>query len=386
MAVRSGSGADGLPVWVFSVIGFVLVVGLFFGIRGVASHDGGARGGGGSSSGGGTGSGTSTGGGSDITGGGSGGSGGGHTTGGSSGGKTSGSTNGSWQTGGGDGDGNGGKGRGGNSGGGGGGGTPPGWLPWGPKSPNTDDAPEPDSMYDLLQQGDCRQPYDSATDPGQRRDDSGTPQAWKVIEGLAGICKAAHGEPNGLSIATRAEAGLRAAGYRPGTTEYLCKDGDAFAVLQRFVAYYRRHPGQQVVLRSSASGPAACANTIAATGTSYEPDDTVGLQGTWPDVPRTVELRAAGLPNPLVLKPYGDENEREKCCKDAAVTVDLPGPDGFGGRRPTSIDVTLVTRSGARVSKQAAFTLDWSSFPQPPGPSDSSRSPSPPEPSDSYTQ
>ncbi|MET8685219.1 hypothetical protein ABZV77_13470 [Streptomyces sp. NPDC004732] len=369
-------------------MGFVLVVGLFFGIRGVASHDGGVRGGGGGSSGGdssggGTSTGTSTGGGgSDITGG-SGGSGGGDATGGATGGGTNGSTGGSWHTGGGDG----GKGRGGNSGGGGrGGGTPPGWLPWGPKSPNTDDAPEPDSMYDLLQQGDCQQPYNSATDPGQRPENSGTLQAWKVIEGLAGICKAAHGEPGGLGIATRAEAGLRSAGYRPAATAYLCKDGDAFAVLQRFVAYYQRHPGDQVVLRSSATGAAACDNKIAATEASVAPGSTLGLQGTWPDVPRAVELRAAEMPEPLVLRPFGDENEREKCCKDAAVSVDLPGPDGFGGRRPTSIDVTLVTRSGARVTKQAAFTLDWSGFPQSPAPSLSSRSPSLPEPSDSLAR
>ncbi|QES45403.1 hypothetical protein DEJ49_34330 [Streptomyces venezuelae] len=395
MAVRFGSGADRVPPWAFAVVGFVLVVGLFFGIRGVASPGGGARGGGGGSPDGGISSDTSTGtstggGGADTSGGsGSGGSGGGDTAGGTSGGGTDGGTggtggssSGSWQTGGSDGGDGGaaGAGGGGDGGGGGGnrgGGTPPGWLPWGPKSPNTDDAPEPDSMYDLLQRGECQLPYDSATDPEKRPDNSATPQAWKVIEGLAGICKAAHGERTGLAIAIRAEAGLRAAGYRPGTSEYLCKDGDAFAVLRRFVAYYRRHPAEQVALRSAPAGTAACGNKIAATERSVAPGESVGLYGTWPDVPRTVELRAAELREPLVLTPYGDENAREKCCKDGTVTVDLPGPDGFGGRRPTVIDVTLVTKNGARVTRRAAFTITWAGIPQPPAPPLSSRSPVP---------
>ncbi|MYZ15306.1 hypothetical protein, partial [Streptomyces sp. SID337] len=258
-----------------------------------------------------------------------------------------------------------------------GGGTPPGWLPWGPKSPNTDDRPEPDSMYDLLQRGECQLPYDSATDPEKQPPDSGTPQAWKVIEGLAGICKAAHGERAGLAIATRAEAGLRAAGYRPGTSEYLCKDGDAFAVLQRFVAYYRRHPSEQVVLRSAPAGTAACDNKISATERTVAPDASVGFHGTWPDVPRIVELRAAELAEPLTLEPYGSDNERTKCCKDAGFSVDLPGPNGFGGHRPTVIDVTLVTKNGVRVTRRAAFTITWAEAPQPPSPSLSSRSPSP---------
>ncbi|MFD4632378.1 hypothetical protein ACFVYR_30465 [Streptomyces sp. NPDC058284] len=376
MAFRFGSRALRVPTWAFAVVGFVLVVGLFFGIRGVASPGGGARGGGGGSGspdgGTGTGSGTATGGS------GSGDSGGATTSGttdGSSGGSSGGTSDGAWQTGGGDaGGGSGGSGSGGGgSGGGGGGGEAPAWLPWGPKSPNTDEAFEPDSLYDLLQKGECRQAYNSAVDPDKRVDNSATRQAWKVIEGLAGVCEAAQGDPGGMAVAVKAEAGLRAAGYSAGNTGYLCKDGDAFAVLQRFVAYYRRHPGERVALRSAPAGTMACDSMIAATDGSYAPGTTAYFQGTWPDAPDTVELRAPELPDPITLKPFGDENDKARCCKDASISVDLPGPDGFGGRRPTVIDVTLVTKNGARVVKQAAFTVNWSDIGQPP-----SRSSSPP--------
>ncbi|MFH8609758.1 hypothetical protein ACH4D5_19990 [Streptomyces sp. NPDC018029] len=376
MAVRSGPGAFQMPVWAFAVIGFVLVVGLFFGIRGVASPDGGARGGGGSSAGGSTGTDTGT------VGGGTGTTGGGDTTGGTTGGPSDGSpggsTDGSWQTGGRDGGTNGGtngnQGGDGDRDGGGnrGNGKPPGWLPWGPKSPNTDEVLEPDSAYDLLQRGECRQAYEAATDPGRQPDGSATPQSWKVIEGLAGICKAAQGERQGLDIAAKAEAGLRAAGYRPANTDQLCKDGDALAVLQRFVAYYQRHPAEQVVLRPAPAGAAACGNKISATDASVAPGSSIGFYGTWPDAPATVELRAAELTNPISLEPFGDEDDKARCCKDGTVSVDLPGADRFEGRRPTAIDVTLVTKSGATVTKRAAFTLDWSGVPQPPSPSSGS--------------
>ncbi|MEU1329593.1 hypothetical protein [Streptomyces sp. NPDC005865] len=242
-------------------------------------------------------------------------------------------------------------------------------MPWGPKSPNTDEAFEPDSLYDLLQRGECEQAYHSATSPGEWNSNTGTPQSWKVIEGLAGICKAARGEATGMGIATRAEARLRAAGYRPANTAYLCKDGDAYAVLRRFVAYYGQHPGERVALRSAPAGVAACDIKLAATAPSFAPGSTAGFDGTWPDEPDTVELRAAELSQPLVLRPFGDADDKARCCKDATVAVDLPGPDGFGGRRPTVFDVTLVTKSGARVAKRAAFTLDWSGVAGVPSPS-----------------
>ncbi|MFF3641439.1 hypothetical protein [Streptomyces sp. NPDC002564] len=359
MAVRSGSGAVGIPVWVFAVAGCVLVVGLFLGIRTVASPGGGAQGGGGGSLGGGASTGVDGGAGTP-----SGADGGGTTSGatsGSSAGSSDGSsdetTDGSWQTGGGDGS----KGGNGNGGGGSGGqGKPPGWLPWGPKSPNTDEALEPDSAYDLLQRGECGRAYAASVDPGHERGDHASPQAWKVIEGLAGICRAAQGEPGGLGIATKAEAGLRASGYRPAGTEQLCKDGDAFTVLQHFVSYYRSHPRENVVLRSAPAGVDACADRISAKDAIATPGGSVSFYGTWPDDPDTVELRGAGLTDPIVLRPFGDADDKARCCKDGTVTVDLPGADGFGGARPTAVDVTLVTKNGVRVSRRAAFTLDWS--------------------------
>ncbi|MEU6990976.1 hypothetical protein ABZ953_10025 [Streptomyces sp. NPDC046465] len=249
---------------------------------------------------------------------------------------------------------------------------------------------EPDSLYDLLQNGECRQAYNTSVDPGRRIDDSATPQAWKTIEGLAGICKAAQGETGGLAIAVKAEAGLRSAGYRPGNTGYLCKDGDAFAVLRRFVAYYRQHPGERVVLRPAPTGTAACASGISATDSTYTPGSTAYFQGTWPDAPATVELRARELTDPVPLKPFGDEEDKARCCKDGSIAVNLPGPDDFGGLRPTVIDVTLVTKNGARVARRAAFTLDWSgTAPSPsrsPSPSSLSRSPGSPGPANAFAR
>ncbi|WPO69782.1 hypothetical protein [Streptomyces sp. KN37] len=378
MAVRFGSGAVRVPAWAFAVVGFVLVVGLFFGVRDLASPGGGARSGGG-----------------DTVSGGSGADGGGTgTTSGSDGSGGSDPTGGEWQTGGSDGNGDGdgggngngnsdrngsgGKGGSGNGGGDGGGnggraGDPPGWLPWGPKSPNTDTLPEPDSVYDDLQRGECQEPYEIAVDPAKQTGGQGSPGAWKVIEGLAGICKAARGERDGLSIATKAAARLRATGYRPESAAHLCKDGDALEVLQRFVAYYRQHPSERVALRPAPSGTRACENELDVRGGSVAPDESFSVRGTWPDPPVTVELRAAELTRPVVLKPIGDEDDPSRCCKDAFVSVDLPGRDGFDGRRPTVVDVTLVTRNGARLVKYAALTIVWtgvgpSSPPQPSGP------------------
>ncbi|MGW0531204.1 hypothetical protein [Streptomyces sp. NPDC003032] len=357
-------------------MGFVLVVGLFVGVRGLASPEGGARGGGG---------GNSVNGGSGTDGGGTGTTGaGGNGGSGSDGG--GGTTGGTWQTGGSDGDGNGsgdggkdgdgdGDKSGNGSGNGNGGGQPPGWLPWGPKSPNTDTEPEPDSVYDDLQTGKCHEPYEIATDPAEQTG-GGSPGSWKVIEGLAGICKAARGESDGMDIATKADAWLRASNYRPGGAGQLCKDGDALGVLRRFVAYYRQHPRERVALRAAPSGSRACESHLAVTDGRVEPGGTISLHGTWPDSPATVELRAAELTEPVVLEPIGDPEDPSKCCKDAGFAVDLPGGDGFGGRRPTSVDVTLVTRSGARLVKEAAFTIDWTGIAPSPPPGPSGPSPS----------
>ncbi|MEV5981486.1 hypothetical protein [Streptomyces sp. NPDC052114] len=382
MAVRFGPGPDRVPGWVFAVVGFVLVVGVFFGMRGLASPGGGARGGGGSSG--------SADGGSDSASGGQGDAGGSGANGGSDGGfdagsdggdtsgSSGGSSNGTWQNGGTDG----GRGKSKGDGKGGGGGTPPGWLPWGPRSPNTDEALEPDSAYDLLQEVQCQEAYDTAVDPAKQRGDSGTPESWKVIEGLAGICKAARGESGGLAIAEKAATGLRAVNYHPAGTEQLCKDGDAYGVLQRFVAYYRRHADERVVLRHSTSGSNACTNTLAASDARYAPGTPAYFNGTWPDAPRSLELRAPELARPIVLDLFGDTTDQARCCKDAAVSVNLPGPDGYGGERPTAIDVTLVTEKGARVVKRGAFELDWSGIdpPSPKPPSPGPPSPEPPSP------
>lgn len=238
--------------------------------------------------------------------------------------------------------------------------------------------PEPDSVYDDLQRGECQEPYEIAVDPGKQTGGQGSPGAWKVIEGLAGICKAARGERDGLSIATKATARLRATGYRPESAAHLCKDGDAFVVLQRFVAYYRQHPSERVALRPAPSGTRACENELDVRGGSVAPDESFSVRGTWPDPPVTVELRAAELVRPVVLKPIGDEDDPSRCCKDASVSVDLPGRDGFDGRRPTVVDVTLVTRNGARLVKYAALTIVWTGVgpPSPPQPSGPDTSPS----------
>ncbi|QEV21453.1 hypothetical protein CP975_31430 [Streptomyces alboniger] len=311
---------------------------------------------------------------------------GGSGAGGGSGSGGSGTTGEAWQTGGSDGEGDGGKhgksngsgsrngkgdsaGTGSGKGDGKGGGNPPGWLPWGPKSPNTDITPEPDSVYDDLQRGECRKPYEIATDPAQQTGNRASPEAWRVIEGLAGICKAARGERDGLSIATKAEARLRASGYRPSGVSELCKDEDAFGVLRRFVAYYRQHPGERVVLRPAPSATRACENRLSVSEDSVGPGGTIHLSGTWPDWPSSVELRADELAKPIVLKPFGDADDGAKCCKDALLIVDLPGADGFEGRRPTSVDVTLVTRDGTRLVKNAAVVIDWSGVGSPPNPS-----------------
>ncbi|WP_345036547.1 hypothetical protein [Streptomyces sannanensis] len=344
MAARSGSGSVQIPIWAFAVAGFVLVVALFFAVRGLASSDvakpgstvgpsAGSTAGDGST--GGSGNGGPWNGGDDR---------GGETWSSTGGGDSSGR----------DGE-KGGSSTGDTSSGKGDKSKPPGWLPWGPDSPNTDEQFEPDSIYDVLHAGNCTLAYDEAGKPH-----TSFVEGWKVAEGLAGVCLASRGDPKGMDIAKSAVDALRKADYKPGGEPWQCKDGDAYDVLKRFVEYYGTHPDAPVVLLAAPKGETACKVEISAVhidGSAAKPNTNIGVSGTWPDAPVAAVLNAKELAEPLVLDLFV-----EGCCKDAALSFNLP--EEIEGH-PTKIDLTIRTKSGAEVTRRSAFTIVWEESPPP---------------------
>ncbi|WP_328870234.1 hypothetical protein OHT76_09080 [Streptomyces sp. NBC_00287] len=133
---------------------------------------------------------------------------------------------------------------------------PPSWLRPGPKSPNLENSPDPESVYDELGEnpGNCSKVLGTiAAEP-----DSGKPQ-WQVLRGLAHACLALQGQSGG-NWDTAAQDFAAAEGQL-GT----CKGLAAHRVLGDVLRFHEQHPSATVRLRSSkgSGGADVCAFRIA---------------------------------------------------------------------------------------------------------------------------
>lgn len=146
----------------------------------------------------------------------------------------------------------------------------PTWLPPGPDSPNTDGAPDPASVYDLLRApAECRSALNVM--PGTPAD-----AEWTLLRGLATACLAVQGEGGSWAQAARDHAAL-------ADKADTCKGRAAYTVLGALLDFHRRHPGTTVRLKPTAGGtPAACGYRIAGVDTGGDgearPGETIGIE------------------------------------------------------------------------------------------------------------
>ncbi|GGT37253.1 hypothetical protein GCM10014713_33750 [Streptomyces purpureus] len=129
------------------------------------------------------------------------------------------------------------------------------FLPPGPGAPNTEKAPDPESVYDLLRDRprDCGAARREIPDDPEDFEGTGhsEPKAWDVLRGLAEACMAIQGKGGSWQEAARAYEGVP--GGRPAT----CKGRAAYEVLGRLLRWHREHPGATTTLRKPSGGGSA---------------------------------------------------------------------------------------------------------------------------------
>lgn len=201
-----------------------------------------------------------------------------------------------------DGSGNGGGGGGGSEGAGGGGGgsggndsggsgprpaEKPDWLRPGPRSPNTEQSPDPEFIYDQLgrKPGECK-PTLGVIEAQPDKTDA----AWQVLRGLAHACLALQGRSGG----TWDEAAEYYAAAHGGAGT--CKGRAAYAVLGDLLRFHRQQPSVTARLSGSdeTGGAAVCTFRIAratpaevkageqitvqVSGAPFSPEDLISVQ------------------------------------------------------------------------------------------------------------
>lgn len=144
----------------------------------------------------------------------------------------------------------------------------PPWLPPGPSSPDSDGAPDPAGVYDLL-----RAPSQCRSALGKIPQESAD-EEWQLLRGLATACLAAQGRGGSWDTAAQDHAALAG---RIDT----CKGRAAYAVLTGLLDFHRRHPTGTVRL-ATAHGAPACDYRIAGIDTGGDgeagPGDTIGIE------------------------------------------------------------------------------------------------------------
>ncbi|MBD0838016.1 MULTISPECIES: hypothetical protein [unclassified Streptomyces] len=135
---------------------------------------------------------------------------------------------------------------------------PPSWLRPGPKSPNLERSPDPESVYDELgaSPGKCsatlgviKAEEASATEEDDRF-------RWQVLHGLAEACMALQGQNGSWEEAAKYFAATEG---RLGS----CKSVAAHAVLGEALRFHAQHPSATVRLRGSGGdGTGVCAFRI----------------------------------------------------------------------------------------------------------------------------
>ncbi|MFJ3667081.1 hypothetical protein ACIPSE_11550 [Streptomyces sp. NPDC090106] len=224
----------------------------------------------------------------------------------------------------------------------GGGGTPS-WLRPGPRSPNTEQSPDPDSVYDQLGE----KPDKCAETLHVIEAQPDDPQ-WLLLRGLAHACLGLQGQGGDWNTAARLYADTE------GTVS-TCKGRAARVVLGDALRYHQQHPSATVQLKSSAGsgGANACDFRIAAVtagvggevkageqvrvevrGAYFSPSDLISVSVLFDDVPSTGESGD--------VTPSGD---------GFAFSVETPAFDTY----PRTVDVTV--QYGSKATLEDAVTV-----------------------------
>ncbi|MFF5481209.1 hypothetical protein ACFY5C_28330 [Streptomyces sp. NPDC012935] len=216
----------------------------------------------------------------------------------------------------------------------------PPWLPPGPSSPDSDNTPDPASIYDLL-----RAPEHCESALGRIPQGSADAE-WQLLRGLSAACLAVQGRGGDWDAAAGAHAELAG---RVDT----CKGRAAYAVLGGLLDFHRRHPGGTVRLAATPVGTPACGYRIAGVDTGGDgearPGDTIGIEltGTYFDhaeLLRDASVSVGGLVVPGV--PVLKSESGDRLVLSVAVPALEPGP----------AEVT-VQHAGTEVRLPAAFTV-----------------------------
>ncbi|MEV1085379.1 hypothetical protein AB0I98_45395 [Streptomyces sp. NPDC050211] len=265
----------------------------------------------------------------------------GGTTGGSGGTNGSGGTSGS-------GSGDGSSGGHGGSTGGGGRVEAPGWLPQGPKSPDSDRTADPESVYDALGERPEKCGVTAGLIPAELPDDD-----WRVVRALAEACKAVQGQGGDWDTAAADYAALR--GRLTG-----CKGRAAYAVLGDVLRFHRQHPSTTVRLTPSTDkGSDVCDFRIVSVDVGGDgeakPGDTITVRVGGIHFDKRELLSATGVVTvaglPALPAPQQDHGPEPRDQLTFEVVVPVPPP----GTYPRNADVSIAY--GGTATLDDAFTL-----------------------------
>ncbi|MFP3992729.1 hypothetical protein U9R90_35680 [Streptomyces sp. E11-3] len=226
------------------------------------------------------------------------------------------------------------------------------WLPIGPRDPNTDQAHDPESVYDLLQA-----PHDCATarvpieQEAKRAEDRGKAldNRWRVLRGLMAACLAAQGQGGSWDTAAADYAIVK------GRTPDTCKGRAALSTLRELVGFHDTYPQATTRLVVPSSGGQACALRI--TGVSADGSTTVRpgnealieLSGAYfnaPDANAFVTVGGKDLDaQPRRLPRNGDR---------LAYAFEVPE---LGAGYPKTVDV-VISVGGVTLTERGALTVE----------------------------
>ncbi|MEU8987626.1 hypothetical protein AB0C98_14450, partial [Streptomyces sp. NPDC048558] len=217
----------------------------------------------------------------------------------------------------------------------------PPWLPPGPGSPDSDNTPDPASVYDLL-----RAPERCESALGKIPQDSAEAE-WQLLRGLSAACLAVQGRGGDWDTAAGAHAELAG---RVDT----CKGRAAYAVLGGLLDFHRRHPGGTVRLAATpGAGTPACGYRIADVDTGGDGEarhgDTIGIEltGTYFDHAELLQDASVSIGGPAVPGvPVLKSESGDRLVLSVPVPPLEPGPAEVA-----------VRHAGTEVRLPAAFTV-----------------------------
>jgi hypothetical protein len=159
----------------------------------------------------------------------------------------------------------------------------PDWLRIGPSSPNSDDGPDTQTIYDQIQSGDCAGAWMSISRMPESSRRPSEKDAWTVLDGLTQACLAFQGKGGSWASAEGAYSDL--GDYNP----VRCKDRAAYRLLGQVIGYHRDRPNGVLGTSGAAHGPSVCHWRIASVDAGgdavAQPGDevTVRIADAWFD-------------------------------------------------------------------------------------------------------